>query len=232
LVEVGGLCVTSAGNSSIPADYGLIDGVSVTETRELRARGSVVDSVIADAKSPVVYGYGNRLPVYFNQSPVMNVSRFGGLTGGGGSQGAPATPSRPSGRGTATDPDVPQGRPYEAPPPPTPPGQPSPEMLESLRNYLPTLAEQPRIVLKFGDEKELLISGMLAGGRELAGKPAVVDVPSGKGHYLLFAINPMWRQQTQGSFMLLLNAAMNFESLGVGRAAEKAAATQSAEDLQ
>jgi hypothetical protein len=27
----------------------------------------------------------------------------------------------------------------------------------------------------------------------------------------------MWRQQTQGSFMLLLNAALNYDNLHVGR---------------
>jgi hypothetical protein len=42
-------------------------------------------------------------------------------------------------------------------------------------------------------------------------------VPVGKGHALLFAINPMWRQQTQGSFFLLFNAMFNFDNLGVGR---------------
>jgi hypothetical protein len=71
-------------------------------------------------------------------------------------------------------------------------------------------------VLKFAEEKDLLVSGMLAGGRELAGKPAIVQAPSGKGHYLLFAINPMWRNQTQGSFMFLLNAAMHYDHLHLG----------------
>ena len=74
------------------------------------------------------------------------------------------------------------------------------------------------MVLRFAEEKDLLISGMLAGGRELANRPAVVDVPRGKGHVLLFANNPMWRQQTQGSFFLLFNAMLNFDNLGVGRA--------------
>jgi hypothetical protein len=62
---------------------------------------------------------------------------------------------------------------------------------------------------------------MLAGGRELANRPAVLDVPVGKAHVLLFANNPMWRQQTQGSFFLLFNAALNYDHLGVGRAAPK-----------
>jgi hypothetical protein len=77
---------------------------------------------------------------------------------------------------------------------------------------------RPRVVLRFvSDEKNLLISGMLAGGSELANKPAVVDVPVGQGHVILFANNPMWRHQTQGSFFLIFNAALNYDHLNAGR---------------
>jgi hypothetical protein len=58
---------------------------------------------------------------------------------------------------------------------------------------------------------------MLAGGSELAGKAAVVDVPVGSGHVVMFANNPMWRHETHGSFSLLWNAILNFDHLGVGR---------------
>jgi hypothetical protein len=76
---------------------------------------------------------------------------------------------------------------------------------------------RPRVVLRFStDERNLLVSGMLAGGRELAGKPAVLDVPVGKGHVVIFASNPMWRHQTQGAFFLLFNAALNYNNLGAG----------------
>jgi len=58
---------------------------------------------------------------------------------------------------------------------------------------------------------------MLAGGSELTNKPAIVDVPVGRGHVVMFATNPMWRHQTQGEFFLLFNAALNYDNLGVGR---------------
>jgi hypothetical protein len=90
-------------------------------------------------------------------------------------------------------------------------------MMEQMRAFMPPPEMRPRILLRFSQEQNLLISGMLAGGRELAGKPAIVDLPSGKGHYLMFAINPMWRESTQGSFMFLLNAALHFESLNTPR---------------
>ena len=77
---------------------------------------------------------------------------------------------------------------------------------------------RPRVVLRFAsDEKNLLISGMLAGGNELANRPAIVDVPVGRGHVVMFATNPMWRHQTQGEFFLVFNAALNYDNLSVGR---------------
>ncbi len=218
-VEHGGLFITIGGNASIPVDYGLIEGVSITQTRELRAKGSVLNVRVSDRNSPITYGYGDKIAIYFNQSPVFQVSLSGGV---GRGSGGDAPRSRPSGRGSATDPDVPQGRPYTAPElkPEVKPGEEPPltdDMREYLRPYLPPPDQTPRVILRFAEEKDLLVSGMLAGGRELANRPALVDVPRGKGHILLFANNPMWRQQTQGSYFLLFNAMMNFEYLGLGR---------------
>ena len=73
----------------------------------------------------------------------------------------------------------------------------------------------PRVILRFHPRADsLLISGQLEGGSELAGRPAVVDLPDGAGHILLFAIRPFWRWQTQGSFALAFNAILNWNDLG------------------
>jgi hypothetical protein len=228
-IEAGGLFITIGGNASIPIDYGLIDGVSISDTRELNARGSIFNAVFADKKSPIAYGYGDKLGVYFSQAPVLQVSGAGGGGfGGGGGRGGPGGPGEPggpggaaaqrdSGRGSLTDPDVIQGRPpVAAPPRGAERAKPEDEMPAGMRASMPGPAERPRVVLRFAEERDLLISGMLAGGRELANRPAVVDVPLGKGHIVMFANNPMWRQQTQGSFFLVFNAMMNYDNLGVG----------------
>jgi len=239
VVDDGGLFVTIAGNDAIPIDYGLIDGVSISTTRELQARGSVLNSVIADKKSPIAYGYGDNLAIYFSQAPVLQVSATGGLGfgGGGGGQFGDVAPGRPTGRGTNTDPDIPQGRPFVAPTPrpQTRPGEEPPlddDQREALRGFLPAATERPRVILRFSEEKDLLISGMLSGGRELANRPAVVDVPRGKGHVLLFANNPVWRNETQGSYFLLFNALLNYDHLsaGAGEAGPAARPTSTAAD--
>ncbi len=71
------------------------------------------------------------------------------------------------------------------------------------------------VILRFHDKADsLLVSGLLAGGDELAGKAAVVDAPVGSGHVILFGIRPLWRWESQGSFALALNAIANWQHLG------------------
>jgi hypothetical protein len=224
-IESGGLFITVADNASIPIDFGITSGVSVQNANQLQARGSVMNAVFADRKSPISYGYDEKLAVYFNQSPLLQVANFGagGFGGGGGQQGATG---RPSGRGSVEDPDIVQGR---KPPEPAPSATPiDPATAASI----PPMAIRPRIVLRFAPEKELFVSGMLAGGSELAGKPAVVDAPVGKGHVVMFANNPMWRHETHGSFSMMFNAILNYDNLGVGRTEERPAAPVRADEDQ
>ena len=78
-------------------------------------------------------------------------------------------------------------------------------------------AQRPRVVLRYGDTKELFVSGLLDGGDEIAQHAAVIDVPSGRGHVVLFSTNPMWRGQTKGSYFLVFNTILNFDNLNAGR---------------
>lgn len=228
-VQEGGLFVVITNNARIPIDYGITSGVTIQEPRLLQARGSIFNAQFSDRKSPISYGYDETLPIYFNQAPLFQVStQTGGAGGGGGAPGGPgagaATGQRPSGRGSLTDPDVIQAMPQASPAPQRSPARPGEEQITDeqrlqLGAFLTPIAERPRVVLRFAsDEKNLLISGMLAGGSELANAPAVIDVPVGRGHVVMFANNPMWRHQTHGSFFLLFNAAMNFNSLNTERA--------------
>jgi hypothetical protein len=230
-VRDGGLLIAVQTSAALPVAGAMTDMVNVTDARTMQAPGSVVLASIDDKRSPISYGYDDKLYVYFRQGPVITVST--GLGGPGAQEGA-AT-GRASGRGSISDPDVIQGRPYIAPekevkrtpheqelyvPEDTP---------DAARWFLPTRDAFPRVVLRFAPEKELLLSGMITGGNEIAEKPAVVDVPHGKGHVVLFATNPMWRAETMGSFFLVFNAMLNYDHLSAGATVPAAkAATASA----
>ena len=221
-VEAGGVLIPVGRATELPIDLGMTECVSIVATRQLQARGAVLHAEVADRKSPIIYGYDDTVGVYFNQAPVLRVSispEGPGLAAFGEQQG------RTSGRGSLTDPDIPQGRPWN--PPETEPKRTKveqetyidPELRELLRAEIPPPELWPRVVLRFAPEKSLWASGMLANPGELAEAPAVVDVPVGRGHVVLFSINPMWRQETQGSFMLVMNAALNWDHLAAGRKA-------------
>jgi len=216
-VREGGLLVTVGRSASLPVEGGMTRAVSLRPPQRLVCPGDVLLASVEDAKSPIAYGYGEKLYVYYSENPIVNISLgFGGA-------GADANASRSSGRGSATDPDVIQGRPYVEPEkqPKRTPRERELYVPEEMRAYLgwriPPPKEQPRVILRFAAAGDLLVSGLLDNGSELAEKPAVVDVPHGQGHIVLFSNNPMWRNETSGSYFLLFNAIMNYRHLDVGR---------------
>ncbi len=72
-VQKGGTLITEGGTSAILPEMKLTPGVTSETAQGLFARGTILRAVIADAKSPLVYGYNrNEVPVYFSQSPVLN----------------------------------------------------------------------------------------------------------------------------------------------------------------
>jgi hypothetical protein len=71
--------------------------------------------------------------------------------------------------------------------------------------------------MRFADAKNLLVSGLIENGGEIAQHPAVLDVPFGQGHVVLFAMNPIYRGETRGTYSLVLNTALNFDSLNAGK---------------
>ncbi|MBP7571205.1 MAG: hypothetical protein KBA95_14185, partial [Acidobacteria bacterium] len=82
-VREGGLLITEGSTATIFPAYGVTQGVSVDEAPGLFARGAILKAVFADRKSPIAYGYNaDRLPVYFNQAPVLSVG-VGGFGRGG-----------------------------------------------------------------------------------------------------------------------------------------------------
>jgi hypothetical protein len=139
-----------------------------------------------------------------------------------GDDGLPNAQSyqRPTGRGGPNDEDVPQGRPYSEPPalPSVKPWQPLPLNEDQMRNNPFLIPEEfrPRVVLRYSESKDLLVSGLLQGGQEVAEHANVVDARYGDGHVLLFASDPIYRALTIGTYPLVFNAILNFDHLSIG----------------
>jgi hypothetical protein len=228
-VEAGGTLVTLTNSSTLPIHFGMTPGVSIRNTSGLWAPGGVFRTTRSDAGSPLAWGYGEELGVYFNSGPVLNDGRQRP------SVRPPSTPDgsttdRRSGRGGIDENDVVQGHGRDW-------GQ---ESVEAYRARMQAeggggggggggfggggggqgaQAAQVRTIFRFAaDPNQLLISGGLVNGLELTGSPALIDARVGQGHVVMFSFNPFWRGGTQGSYALVFNALLHHGNLHAGSA--------------
>ena len=222
-VHDGGVLITVDDTADFAVNYGLTQGVSVGNGQRLKVVGSILKSKVVDGASPIAYGYSDDLSIYADNPPIFGVSATaGGGRGGRGGAGGEAGPRRVTGRGMPDEQDQPQGFAQLGPPEEQPhveTWQYAPIQDEQRRNGINIIPPQfrPRVVMRFGDARDLLVSGLLDGGNELAQRPMVVDVPIDKGHVVVFANNPIWRGETQGSYALVFNAILNHDHLDAGR---------------
>jgi hypothetical protein len=220
-VSTGGVLLTSQNTSEFAAALGFADGVSVNRPPRLHVVGTLLRTKIVDDASPLVYGIRDSLAVYSDAGLSYTITNVLGTQGG---RPPDSLNARVTGRGTAEDLDIPQGRPVIDPRndlPPKKPVQPwqAPAVTdEQLRNPLSVSPPRlrPRVVLRYADQRDLLVSGLLD-GTDVAQRPVVVDVPVDKGHVVLFANNPIYRGETVGSYFLVFNALLNFDRLDAGR---------------
>ena len=220
-VSAGGVLLTSQNTADFAQAFGFADGVSITHPPRLHVVGTLLRAKIVDDASPLVYGIRDSLAVYSDGGMSFTITNVLGTRGG---RPPDSLTARATGRGTAEDVDIPQGRPVIDPkndlPPrkPVQPWQAPPVTEEQLINPLRVIppAYRPRVVLRYADQRDLLVSGLLD-GTDVAQRPVVVDVPVDKGHVVLYGNNPMYRGETVGSYFLVFNALLNFDHLDAGR---------------
>jgi hypothetical protein len=75
---------------------------------------------------------------------------------------------------------------------------------------VPERDREQQVLARFPGGSASVLSGLMKGADEIRGRPAIVDVPTGQGHVLMFATNPCYRWQNLGEFRMLFNAVMNF----------------------
>jgi hypothetical protein len=75
--------------------------------------------------------------------------------------------------------------------------------------------DRSSIVVEWGDREgsPLLVSGQVWGEAGLLGRPAVLDMPAGKGHVVAFNFNPFHRDLNRGDQRLVWNAIINWQSI-------------------
>jgi hypothetical protein len=78
---------------------------------------------------------------------------------------------------------------------------------------VPERERAQQVLLRFQGTDKTVLSGLMRGAGETRNRPAIVDVPTGRGRVLLFATNPCYRWQNHGEFNMLFNALVNYNDI-------------------
>ena len=239
-VNDGGLLITEGATSILLPGNGVTPGLTIDQPGDLSAPGSVIKAVLGDKTSPILYGYDqNAMGVMYKGGPLFGLS-----TKPHAPTTATTPPATGGGRGGAGPVGGGSLQPMlVAPKLTTLEGIPSPTVdpgtgrgfaggfaggRGAARGGVGVAANPtaigvtstgaPRVLLSYpSDPNDLLLSGELVGGENLAGRPVLVDASIGQGHAVMFASRPFWRFQTQGNFFLAFNAILNWDHLDAGR---------------
>ena len=63
------------------------------------------------------------------------------------------------------------------------------------------------------DEVKMLVSGAVKGEDDLEGRPAILDLPAGRGRVLAYNFNPIHRDLNRSDYRFLWNAVLNWNAL-------------------
>ena len=77
------------------------------------------------------------------------------------------------------------------------------------------------MALRFARPERCSSRACSTAARDIAQRPVVVDVPVEKGHVVLFAINPIYRGETIGTYSIVFNTILNWDNLNAGRVLDK-----------
>jgi hypothetical protein len=79
--------------------------------------------------------------------------------------------------------------------------------------------DRSNVVMEWGDTdgKPFVESGQAWGEENLIARPAILDMPVGKGHVVCFNFNPIHRDLNRGDQRLLWNAILNWQAIVAGQ---------------
>ena len=205
-VRAGGLLVTLGGASTLPLDGGIARNVRRARTKDLYTPGSELRARFRRPDHPIAYGYSERTSVFREGRPLYAVrhSDEGRIV----LQWGTALPKDDDDADEDVGDDTGDADAAEAGDPPL--------VAEGKESNSPeTGARVASGGAKPKKEKAeaIVVSGGIKGASEIAGKPAILDIPIGKGRVIAFDFDPIHRYLTLSDFRLVWNAILNWNDL-------------------
>jgi hypothetical protein len=192
-VRDGGVLIALANAGTLAVDGGLVRDVQRVPPGGFNSPGSEVRAKVLRPEHPIAYGYEELGSVFRGNGPLWDVDRRNrrlAVVQFGTKSTEPDEDEKPSGEGDIEEEEI-------------------EEEGSGTSSASPSGAAR-------GDSKEdkrLVLSGFVRGEDVVDGKPAILDVPVGKGRVLLYAFNPLHRHLNLSDFRFVYNALLNWNDL-------------------
>jgi hypothetical protein len=189
-VERGGVLVALDNAGTVAVEGGMVRRVRAAEGPN--TPGSEVRAKVLRPEHPIAYGYEERTSVFRGNGPLFDVDdRDRGwvvMQLGTKKVGEEEAKKEPAGSGSGE------------------------ESIEVEDADLPEASKAPE-PKKAPEDDRLVLSGLIKDEAAVNGKPAILDVPSGKGRVILFSFNPLHRYLNLSDFRFVYNVLLNWNDL-------------------
>ncbi|MFL6193916.1 MAG: M14 family zinc carboxypeptidase [Thermoanaerobaculia bacterium] len=183
-VQEGGVLIALANAGTLPVEGGIVRGVSAAQPGG-NTPGSELRAKVVRPEHPIAYGYEELTSVFRGNGPIYDVGKLdrSRVVVQFGTR-------KPEGEEDEDKDKAKKG-------------------IEEEDMDAPEAKAKPE---KKVDER-LVLSGFVRGEDAVNGKPAILDVPAGKGRVILFSFNPLHRFLNLSDFRFVYNALLNWNDL-------------------
>ncbi|HEV7506641.1 MAG TPA: M14 family zinc carboxypeptidase [Thermoanaerobaculia bacterium] len=196
-LEGGGVLVALGSSGTLAVEGGLVRGAERVAPGGLNSPGSELRAKVLRPEHPIAYGYEELTEVFRGNGPLYDVPKsergrvvmqFGTKRPEGEDEKKEGKPAPKAGGIEVEDLDAAASAPGA-------PGTPKPGDKAKAQ------------------DNRLVLSGFVRGEDAINGKPAILDLPVGKGRVILFAFNPLHRYLNIADFRFVWNVLLNWNDL-------------------
>jgi hypothetical protein len=234
-VEGGGVLVAVANAGTLAVDGGLVRRVDRVRG-DFNTPGSELRARVLRRSHPLVYGYDELPSVFRGNGPLWEVDerqrdwvvlQFGTELPETKEDEEPEAEEYGEEETATGTPPVEEEdltvEPLEGEEPE--PGEPTPPEADEVLAREEAEAGSAEVAERSGEDGtpeaeepadeagDLVLSGFVQGEDQIAGKPAILDVPVGRGRVILFAFNPLHRYLNHSDFRFAWNALLHWNDL-------------------
>ncbi len=184
-VQEGGVLVALGNSGTLAVEGGLVRNASRVSGGGFNTPGSELRAKVVRPEHPIVYGYEELTSVFRGNGPIYDVPRF---------ERSRVVMQFGTKKPEGEDEEKKDGIEEE----------------DLDEGEAPAKAEEKE---KSKEDKRLVLSGFVRGEDQVDGKPAVLDLPVGRGRVILFAFNPLHRYLNLSDFRLVYNVVLNWNDL-------------------